>query len=128
VPVPNRTSRAPDIINWTPQLFQTVPPVFERITAPKALHVYPDLRHIPYTDFNAHAMHGLRRYLGARGLGPRATYVWRAHSLSLVIRAPSARAPSFAQAMVGTTVGAPAKVAKPQSTPATTFSRPTSSA
>jgi cephalosporin-C deacetylase-like acetyl esterase len=40
-------------------------PVFACITAPKALHVYPDLTHIPCTDFNAHAMHWLRRYLGA---------------------------------------------------------------
>src|SRR5262247_991505 len=55
-------------------------------------------------------------------------YVRRAHSFWLARRAPSARAPSFAQAIVGTTVGAPAKVAKPQSTPGTTFSRPTSSA
>jgi cephalosporin-C deacetylase-like acetyl esterase len=43
----------------------TILPVFERITAPKALHVYPDLTHSPCTDFNAHAMHWLRRYLGA---------------------------------------------------------------
>jgi cephalosporin-C deacetylase len=43
----------------------TILPVFERITAPKALHVYPDLAHTPCTDFNAHAMHWLRRYLGA---------------------------------------------------------------
>ena len=43
----------------------TILPVFERITAPKALHVYPDLPHAPCTDFNAHAMHWLRRYLGA---------------------------------------------------------------
>jgi cephalosporin-C deacetylase-like acetyl esterase len=43
----------------------TILPVFERITAPKALHVYPDLTHAPCTDFNAHAMHWLRRYLGA---------------------------------------------------------------
>ena len=35
----------------------TILPVFERITAPKALHVYPDLTHAPCTDFNAHAMH-----------------------------------------------------------------------
>lgn len=43
----------------------TILPVFERITAPKALHVYPDLTHMPCTDFNAHALHWLRRYLGA---------------------------------------------------------------
>ncbi|MBM3222793.1 MAG: acetylxylan esterase, partial [Candidatus Tectomicrobia bacterium] len=42
----------------------TILPVFERITAPKALHVYPDLTHTPCTDFNAHAMHWLCRYLG----------------------------------------------------------------
>ena len=52
----------------------------------------------------------------------------RAHSFWLAMRAPSARAPSFAQAIAGSTVGAPAKVAKPQSTPAMTFSRPTMSA
>lgn len=43
----------------------TIQPVFERITAPKALHVYPELTHRPCADFNAHAMHWLRRYLGA---------------------------------------------------------------
>jgi cephalosporin-C deacetylase-like acetyl esterase len=43
----------------------TILPVIERITAPKPLHVYPDLTHTPCTDFNAHAMHWLRRYLGA---------------------------------------------------------------
>lgn len=43
----------------------TIVPVFERITAPKALHVYPELTHSPCTDFNAHALHWLRRYLGA---------------------------------------------------------------
>jgi cephalosporin-C deacetylase len=42
----------------------TILPVFERITAPKALHVYPDLTHTPCTDFNAHTMHWLGRYLG----------------------------------------------------------------
>jgi cephalosporin-C deacetylase len=42
----------------------TIMPVFEQITAPKALHVYPDLPHSACTDFNAHAMHWLRRYLG----------------------------------------------------------------
>jgi len=55
-------------------------------------------------------------------------HVGRAHSFVLAKRAPSARAPSFAQAIAGTTVGAPAKVAKPQSTPAMTFSRPTTCA
>ena len=34
----------------------------------------------------------------------------------------------FAQVIVGTTVGALAKVAKPQSAPAITFSRPTTAA
>ena len=76
-------------------------------------------------DFNAHAMHWLHC---SGGIGCCATHVGRAHSFWLATRAPSARAPSFAQAIVGTTVGAPAKVAKPQSTPGTTFSRPTSSA
>src|SRR5438034_3302344 len=40
-------------------------------------------------------------------------------------RAPSARACSFAQAISGSTVEDPAKVAKPQSVPAITRSRPT---
>ena len=44
---------------------RTVMPVFERIPGPKAIHVYPDLAHSPCTDFNAHAMSWLRRYLGA---------------------------------------------------------------
>ena len=44
--------------------YNTVMPVFENITAPKALHVYPDLAHSPCTDFNSHAMNWLRRYLG----------------------------------------------------------------
>ena len=57
-----------------------------------------------------------------------ACYTGRAHSFWLARRAPSARAPSFAQAIAGSTVGASAKVAKPQSTPAMTFSRPTTSA
>ena len=43
----------------------TILPVFERITALKALYVYPELTHSPCTDFNAQAMHWLRRYLGA---------------------------------------------------------------
>lgn len=43
----------------------TIMPIFERIVAPKALYVYPDLTHAPCTDFNAHAMSWLRRYLGA---------------------------------------------------------------
>jgi cephalosporin-C deacetylase len=42
----------------------TIMPVFDRITAPKALHVYPELTHSACTDFNAHATHWLRRYLG----------------------------------------------------------------
>ncbi len=45
--------------------YGTIMPVFERITGPKAVHVYPDLDHNPCTDFNAHAMSWLRRYLGA---------------------------------------------------------------
>jgi cephalosporin-C deacetylase-like acetyl esterase len=44
--------------------YRTIMPVFEKITAPKALHVYPDLAHSPCTDFNAHALEWLRRYLG----------------------------------------------------------------
>src|SRR5207249_11713323 len=69
-------------------------------------------------DFNAQAMHWLHC---SGGIGCCATHVGRAHRFWLATRAPSARAPSFAQAIVGTTVGAPAKVAKPQSTPGTTF-------
>jgi len=42
----------------------TILPVFERITTPKALHVYPELTHAPCTDFNADVIHWLRRYLG----------------------------------------------------------------
>jgi hypothetical protein len=38
----------------------TLLPVFQRITAPKALHVYPDLTHTPCMDVNAHARHWLR--------------------------------------------------------------------
>jgi cephalosporin-C deacetylase len=45
--------------------YSTVMPVFEKIPGPKAIHVYPDLDHNPCTDFNAHAMGWLRRYLGA---------------------------------------------------------------
>lgn len=45
--------------------YRTVMPVFENIPGPKAIHVYPDLGHGPCTDFNAHAMSWLRRYLGA---------------------------------------------------------------
>jgi cephalosporin-C deacetylase len=44
--------------------YRTIMPVFEKIKAPKALHVYPDLAHSPCTDFNNHAMDWLRRYLG----------------------------------------------------------------
>ncbi len=40
-------------------------PVFEKITGPKAIHIYPDLEHSPCTDFIAHAMSWLRRYLRA---------------------------------------------------------------
>ena len=42
---------------------RTVMPVFERISGPKALYVYPDLSHSPCTDFNSHALDWLRRYL-----------------------------------------------------------------
>lgn len=45
--------------------YPTVMPVFEKIPGPKAIYVYPDLDHNPCTDFNAHAMSWLRRYLGA---------------------------------------------------------------
>jgi cephalosporin-C deacetylase-like acetyl esterase len=45
--------------------YRTVMPVFERIPGPKAIHIYPDLDHNPCSDFNAHAMSWLRRYLGA---------------------------------------------------------------
>ena len=47
------------------------------------------------------------------------------HSCLLAIRAPSASDLSFAQTMLGCTSFEPAKVAKPQSAPAMTFSRPT---
>ena len=43
----------------------TIRPVFDRITAHKALLVYPDLPHSPCADFNSHARHWLQRYLGA---------------------------------------------------------------
>ncbi|MCH8349672.1 MAG: acetylxylan esterase [Chloroflexi bacterium] len=43
----------------------TIMPVFEQIPGLKAIHVYPELTHSPCTDFNAHAMNWLRRYLGA---------------------------------------------------------------
>ena len=45
--------------------YKTIMPVFEKIAALKGLHVYPGLVHSPCTDFNAHAMSSLRRYLGA---------------------------------------------------------------
>ena len=45
--------------------YRTIMPVFEQIPGPKAIHVYPELTHSPCTDFNAHAMSWLRRYLGA---------------------------------------------------------------
>lgn len=44
--------------------YRTIMPVFERIPAPKGLHIYPDLSHSPCTDFNAHARSWLHRYLG----------------------------------------------------------------
>ena len=45
--------------------YHTIMPVSAKINAPKGLHVYPDLVHSPCTDFNAHALSWLRRYLGA---------------------------------------------------------------
>ncbi len=45
--------------------YNTIMPVFERIKAPKAIHIYPELAHSPCSDFNSHAMNWLRRYLGA---------------------------------------------------------------
>ncbi len=45
--------------------YETIIPAFDRIPGPKALHVYPELTHSPSTDFNAHAMSWLRRYLGS---------------------------------------------------------------
>lgn len=45
--------------------YRTIMPVFEKITAPKALHIYPDLAHSPCTDFNSHAIDWLRKYLGS---------------------------------------------------------------
>lgn len=50
------------------------------------------------------------------------------HNRSVAVRAPSTIAASFAQVMSGSTVSRPAKVAKPQSVPAMTFSRPTTEA
>lgn len=44
--------------------YRTIMPAFEKIAATKAIHIYPDLTHSPCTDFNAHAMNWLRRYLG----------------------------------------------------------------
>jgi cephalosporin-C deacetylase len=44
--------------------YRTIMPVFEQITAVKGLHVYPELTHSSCTDFNAHAMSWLRRYIG----------------------------------------------------------------
>ena len=44
--------------------YDTIMPVFDRITAHKSLLVYPDLTHSPCTDFNVHAMNWLKRYLG----------------------------------------------------------------
>ena len=45
--------------------YHTIMPVFENIPAVKAVYVYPELVHTPCSDFNAHAMGWLRRYLGA---------------------------------------------------------------
>jgi hypothetical protein len=50
------------------------------------------------------------------------------HNRSVAVRAPSTIEASFAQVMSGSTVSKPAKVAKPQSVPAMTFSRPTTEA
>jgi cephalosporin-C deacetylase len=44
--------------------YNTIMPVFEKIPAPKAIYIYPYLTHSPCTDFNAHALNWLRRYLG----------------------------------------------------------------
>ena len=62
---------------------------------------------------------------GTRRLMARAAYL---HSCSLASRAPSAIAASFAQVIFGSTGTRAAKVAKPQSLPAMTFSRPTTPA
>ncbi len=45
--------------------YSTVMPMFDKIPGAKAIHVYPDLDHNPCSDFNAHALSWLRRYLGA---------------------------------------------------------------
>lgn len=50
------------------------------------------------------------------------------HSRLVAISAPSAMARNFAQTTVGTTTFMPAMVPKPQSVPAITLSRPTTSA
>ena len=55
-------------------------------------------------------------------------YPPRRHSASLARAAPSTSDSSFAQAMSGSTLGSAAKVAKPQSEPAITRSRPTTPA
>jgi hypothetical protein len=64
--------------------------------------------------------------VGVRGCVLPAPYP---HNLSLAMRAPSVNAASLAQAIDGTTMlCCAAKVAKPQSVPAMTRSRPTSRA
>ncbi len=50
------------------------------------------------------------------------------HNRSVAVCAPSTIEASFAQVMSGSTVSKPEKVAKPQSVPAMTFSRPTTEA
>ena len=44
--------------------YATIMPVFERIRAPKAIIIYPELAHSPCTDFNVHALNWLQRYIG----------------------------------------------------------------
>ena len=51
--------------------------------------------------------------------------IFQCHSRLLAIFAPSASAWNFAHTMLACTSFEPAKVAKPQSAPAMTFSRPT---
>ena len=58
------------------------------------------------------------------GSGPVGVY----QNSRVARRAPSAMLASFAQAMSGSTAAWPTQVPKPQSVPATTFSRPTSRA
>ena len=72
---------------------------------------------------------GVRAGLGAGGSPPSIDYaVLVFHSCWLARRAPSVIAASFAQVIFGSTGTTAAKVAKPQSLPAMTFFRPTTSA